>query len=101
MLGLWSNIIPLRILSASPSLTRWSTKLLLGVGLMCSVDVYISDLGEVKFTPIHVALHHHIHKGIATSSVLHGCCTLTSTTDFCLLGKTHSQLFYSSSQGIQ
>ena len=32
---------------------------------------------------------------------LHGCCTSTSTADFCLLGKAPSQLFYSSSkQGI-
>ena len=30
-----------------------------------------------------------------------GCSTLTSTADFCLLGKAPSQLFYSSSQGIQ
>ena len=28
---------------------------------------------------------------------LHDCCTLTSTADFCLLGKASSQLFYSSS----
>ena len=43
----------------------------------------------------------NIHKGIDSSSLLHDCCTLTSTTDFRLLGKAPSQLFYSSFQGIQ
>ena len=32
---------------------------------------------------------------------IHDCCTLTSTADFCFLGKATSQLFYSSSQANQ
>ena len=53
------------------------------------------SLGEAKFTARdHVALN--IHKGIG---YLACCCTLTSTADFCFLGKAPSQLFYSSFQG--
>ena len=53
--------------------------------------------GEAKFTVIPVALRHLM----AISSGLHDCCTLTSTANFCFLGKAPSQLFYSASQGIQ
>ena len=40
----------------------------------------------------------NIHKGIGCKFGVACCCTLTSTADF---GKTPSQLFYSSFQGIQ
>ena len=37
----------------------------------------------------------NIHKTTSRAGIGHGCCTLTSTADFCLPGKAPSQLFYS------
>ena len=56
-------------------------------GAMGVTLCHCREKGNTRFDIISLNIH----------KTTYGCSTLTSTADFCLLGKAPSQLFYSSS----